>query len=362
MLGCHADTPATATSTPFTTDVSSTSPTSGAGSSTTGSAAGASTSTAAATSGTSDGSSASSEATLVNDVGWETGTTETKPAGCQGKIDFVFVMESDGALKGIQDQLADAFPKFIETIEEKFADFDYHIMIVDADDQWGTEVCTQDCPVLDCMATDLCCPFDDIPEGELCCYADYPCDVLDQVTECDWVLGAGTVIPAGRYASNKPCKIAEGRRYMATGQTKLSETFQCAARVGSSGDDRIGDALVASISPSLNGEGGCNEGFLRDDALLMVTLVASSYDDSVDFVYPWDWYDAVVEAKHGDASSVIALLIGVAECPFPDDYPCQFTKMFTHHLIEDRDVPDYGPAFEKATDLVTLACEDFIPQ
>ena len=51
--------------------------------------------------------------------------------------------------------------------------------------------------------------------------------------------------------------------------------------------------------PELNGPGGCNEGFLRDDALLMVTFAANTPDiDSAG--KPKLWADAVLAAKHGD--------------------------------------------------------------
>ena len=175
-------------------------------------------------------------------------------------------------------------------------------------------------------------------------------------------IGAGTITPAGFEASNKRCKIADGRRYMAKGQPNLAETFACAAQIGLSGDARIGDAVVGAVSPELNDGGGCNEGFLRSDALLMVTLVASGIEHSKSFIYPWDWYARVVEAKHDDPASVIALLIGSNECALPGNYPCQFVKMFPRWVVEDFGAPDYSVAFEKATDLIESACEDFIPQ
>jgi len=48
-----------------------------------------------------------------------------------------------------QEQLALAFPQFIAAIHSKFADFDYHIMVVTGDDGWGNDTCTtctQMCP------------------------------------------------------------------------------------------------------------------------------------------------------------------------------------------------------------------------
>ena len=118
---------------------------------------------------------------------------------------------------------------------------------------------------------------------------------------------------------------------------------------------------MRAISPSLNGPGGCNEGFLRDDALLMLTWLAPGGDDSKTFPYQWEWYDAVLEAKHGDPGSVIALSLSNIECPEIYDEPCQFAKLFPYHVVGYGAGP-YAPAFDEATDLVETACEAFIPQ
>ena len=144
-------------------------------------------------------------------------------------------------------------------------------------------------------------------------------------------------------------------------QPNLAEAFTCAAKVGTSGYNRLGDALVRAVSPTLNEPGGCNEGFLRDDALLVITMLAPGSDDSQTIVYPWEWYDAVVEAKHGDPGSVIALSLSNEKCPKFFDTPCEFVKMFPHHVIGDNDGP-FAPAFDEATDLIEVACEAFIPQ
>jgi len=91
---------------------------------------------------------------------------------------------------------------------------------------------------------------------------------------------------------------------------------------------RTRDALMQAISPSLNGPGGCNEGFLRDDALLMITWLAPGSDQSKGTVYPWEWYDTVVEAKHGDPNSVIALSLSNIECPKFFDTLCEFDHLW----------------------------------
>jgi hypothetical protein len=55
-----------------------------------------------------------------------------QPIGCQGKIDFLFVISSWYSMKANQVQLQEAFPAFTAMLEDEFADFDYHIMVVDA--------------------------------------------------------------------------------------------------------------------------------------------------------------------------------------------------------------------------------------
>jgi hypothetical protein len=47
-------------------------------------------------------------------------------------------------MKSSQDKLLAAFPGFIATIQAKFADFDYHIMVVDGDTEWGLITCDVD--------------------------------------------------------------------------------------------------------------------------------------------------------------------------------------------------------------------------
>jgi hypothetical protein len=148
--------------------------------------------------------------------------------------------------------------------------------------------------------------------GKPCCgIEDYPCDKLDLVTPCDTTFGAGEVFPAGGFASNMPCPIDGGRRYMVKGQTDLHDTFACAAKVGASGGGLIGQALTAAMQKDIN-DGGCNNGFLRDDALLMVTLIQTGFDiggggNISSEGYAEDWAKAVLDAKHGDPESVVML-------------------------------------------------------
>jgi hypothetical protein len=155
---------------------------------------------------------------------------------------------------------------------------------------------------------------------------------------------------------------------MVKGQTNLKDTFACAARVGGSGVAAIGEALMTAIQPALNAPGGCNAGFLREDALLMVTLIANTYDTPGGGPVvsqqgdPDTWMAAVREAKHDDLESVVMLSIlrAYPEC-HEKDRTCQMVKMFPYHVLADRDELDYSPFFNEASDLVATACAEFIP-
>ena len=284
--------------------------------------------------------------TLILDVGSVVDAGDGKPAGCHGKIDFLFVISRYGGMAGVQKQLRDAFPKFIDTIESKFPNFDYHIMVVDGDDYWGSKGCDAKCPVL--------------------CAPGYPCGYKPAF--CDAGLGVGVVFPAGMEAANKVCPIDGGRNYMVTGQTDLKATFSCVAQLGLNGAARIGEVTSIVVQPWMNDRGSCNEGFLRKDALLMVTLVSNTYDEVGGIVTsqegtPETWRDAVRDAKHGDLESVVALGIIPNEGPgcAKKDRLCQFLELFPYSLNADLWADDYAAAFDQATDLVEEACAGFVP-
>lgn len=300
--------------------------------------------TSPASTGSSDGTDSLSSSGSSGSTGTDTG--DGRPAGCDGKIDFLFVISSHPEVANNQADLQAALPQFITTIEEKFAGFDVHIMAVDATSRWGTELCDDDA-----CGPDGCPP---IP--------DYPCDMLGLLTACDETRGAGSVFPGGRKASNTPCKVAGGRRYLTMEQPDLTETFICTASVGISGHDLLGEVMTNALQPEINAPGGCNAGFLRDDALLMVTFFGGyDYQSEGD---PDSWAQAVLAAKNGDPNAVV--LTEMREIDQPpgvcdiDDRICEFVKLFPYHMISL--YPEMGAGFSAAADLVAEACEGFIPQ
>ncbi len=340
-------------------------PSSSASSSTSGPDPSTTTSTSTSSTDTS-GSDTSGEPPL--DLGTLPDFGGAAPLGCQGKIDFLFVISRHLNMSYRQKQLVAAFPEFIATIETKFADFDYHIMVVDGDGPppgawWGDPTCTAVCPNLACKIGEPCCPFNLTNfQGQPCCDdPSYPCDDLDLVTACDQAWGAGTVFPAGKYTADKPCPIDGDLRYLVKGQSNLVETFACIAGIGNSGYHLIGQALTAAVQKPINDPGGCNRGFLRDDALLLVTLIATGADETElgSKGTPTEWAQAVVDAKHGDEKAVVMFNIGDTAC-HPYDRVCEMVKMFSFHHVENAKNTDYGPAFLKAASLVEAACAGYV--
>ncbi len=337
-----------ATSTSFTTPGVTTRPdesSSGGSSSTSGSSS---------SSGSSSGSSSESAGTSTTEALFpDMGTPPDfgPDPGCKGKIDFLFVISRAGIMGPAQDQLVAAAPDFISTIQAQFDEFDVHIMVVDSEKDWWVEECEF-----------MTCPNCEVDPN-------YPCGY--KPTACDTTLGAGTIFNAGPKSMDVPCDLGE-HRYITKDTPDIQGTFECIARVGTWGNNRMGDALLGAVSPQLNASepapGGCNAGFLRDDALLVLTMIGPEDNpgggDSKDA--PWqEWRQAVVDAKHGDENAIVALgIIAGDDClptPDPDIRLCNLIPSFPNSILEHLTLEDFGDAFDKAAVLALDACSVFVP-
>jgi len=335
-----------ATTTSFTTTPSVTSrpddTSSGEASSTIAGSSSSSTS-----SGSAEGNSGSSTTdAAIPDMGMQPDFGDPSK-GCKGKIDFLFVISRTGVMWESQENFIKAFPKFIDTIRGQFDAFDVHIMVVDSEEKWTVEKCLDQCNG----------PCDVAP--------GYPCTYSPSI--CDETMGAGTVYNAGPYTENVPCGLDE-HRYMTAEDLDTPGLFECLARVGTYGFNKMGDALVGAVSPELNGPGGCNEGFLRPDALLMLTMIGPE-DSAVDLNKSkgtWQqWRQAVVDAKQGNESAIVALgIISGDDClpnTDPDIRLCDLIPSFPYSRLEHLTLKDYGPAFDKAAKMAIDACSLFVP-
>ncbi len=281
------------------------------------------------------------------DVGLKGDLADLQPVGCEGRIDFLFVISRSPSMADRQAKLIELFPHFIDSIEAEFEDLDFHIMVVsgDTDNSWGEADCNEECSLEECSSI------------------GYPCDFMDLLTACDNTAGAGIIFPAGANAANKPCKIAGGHRYLTEPEANLNETFACMAAVGTTGQSQIAQGFIEAILPAMNEPGACNDGFLRDDALLMVTFIGSGDFDSPGS--PEIWAKTLHFAKGDDPNAVVFLNITGPVLPkcAEWDRPCRFVSKFPHHVIAPRNQPEkWEQAFDEASVMVRDVCEDFMPQ
>ncbi len=329
--------------------------------STNGSSTGGSTSsTGAADDSTGQSASAEGQSTgVLRDVGTIEDFGTGQPVGCEGKVDLLFLISSLGTMKTEQTQLLASFPGFVATIQEKLGDFDVHIMSANPDGEWAGWNCEMGCN-------------DDPPK---CAANGYECNTYPKfINACDATLAAGLTFNAGSFAANRRCELFGGNRYIISGEPKLADAIECIAKVGvSGGDPPMGDALIAALDHKINAEGGCNAGFLRDDALLVVVLINDT-EDINSTSWPYQQYKAVVDAKGGDPNAIVMLGIIAQEMKDPPPPDCnyyypgdvykmqQLVRKFPNHVEGDICAPSYASFFDQAADLIGEACGQFVPQ
>jgi len=262
------------------------------------------------------------------------------------KVDLLFVIDSSGSMDDEQANLVASFPNFIDTMRDELAETDgYNVAVIRTDNN------------------DISCE----PNR----YGVF-------VTR-NYTVGSSqaTCTP---YASDL--------RYM-TQEDDLDVTFECAARVGigGDGDERPMQALMSALSSPNTDVGDCNEGFLRDDALLIVVVITDEEDDHETEAEacngkgqpgsdgePADWFDAIVAAKGGVEGNVVVLSLvgptGADACPpldkcdgglvgaEPTPRLIEFTEMFTYGYV-GAVCGDYEPFFDEAVGAIKSACDDF---
>ena len=311
----------------------------------------------------------------------EDGEDPPPPAegGCT-KVDFLFVIDNSGSMADEQHNLIESFPGFIDTITSTIDAGDFHIMTVSTDGGEGNGGGEVQCDGSDCVCEpapsccELACQFGSSCNG-------VACDDLPPVDECTYEYGSGK-----RYSGEgTDCELAGGRRWMTDAQPNLAQSFQCAAAVGAygSGDEKPMLAAREACGSGQNGPGGCDEGFLRDDAILVLTVITDEEDDNLDDLGspgdPPDWYADIVAAKGGDASAIVVLgLVGDSNLPNglcePGVDPNvdedgaeasprlqSFVQMFPHGVVGSVCAPDYTPFFAEAVSVIDFACDEFIP-
>lgn len=291
--------------------------------------------------------------------------------GCE-KVDFLFVVDNSGSMWDNQQNLANSFPGFIATIQEVLQAQDYHIMVTDSD-PWTPASSNANMDTA-CETYPTCC-YEFCGPNSTCSGFDGdtsygPCPKPPPPpTQCDATLGAGRNLDVDL----NECPIEGGKRYMNDYQPDLTSTFSCVAMAGIGGDwnEQPVNASVAAVQDDINGPGGCNEGFLRDDAILVLTVIsdANPYSGHLDMdVDVQAWHDALVEAKNGDPEAIVVL--GLFEDGHLPDGTCQKGNPHYEEFVRtfgDKGyygsvcAPDYTNFFLQAVSTIDAACDEFVP-
>lgn len=243
--------------------------------------------------------------------------------GCR-KVDYLFVIDNSASMLLYQRQLVESFSIFIEGVQQTQESLEsVHLGVVSTDTYSGN-----------------------IDNPDSSCHA----------------LGGLITKTEGHNSSEAQCgPYAEGHSYM-TERDDLDVTFPCAAQVGTTGNNEEQPlaALTEAVS-DLDQPGLCNDGFIRDDALLVVVIVSDEDDPGpVEFRY-----ERLVEAKGGHADNVVVVglinepdtecsLTGYAREGF---FLAEFIGMFTYGFVAPV-CSDYTSTFQQAIAVVEEACSD----
>jgi hypothetical protein len=257
--------------------------------------------------------------------------------GCT-KVDFLFVIDNSGSMADEQDNLTNSFPGFISGIQSSLEQVDEYQVGVVTTDAYGPNTAVPGCNVLGGLVTRT----------------------------------------GGSDSSSSVCgPYAAGNNYM-TEADDLNVTFACAADTGTAGNgiERPMDAMTNVLNKVHGGPGQCNEGFLRDDALLVLVIITDEYDGAGDIEGshsagdPMSWYDTVVASKLGIPENAVALgLLNYAggACPptnvvFDGVNIASFVDLFgVNGFLGGICEPDYGPVFAQAVGIIEDACNNFQP-
>ncbi len=242
-----------------------------------------------------------------------------------GEVDFLFVIDNSGSMGDEQNTLVNNFPAFINGIQT----------VLESVDSYNVGVVTTD-------------------------------EYSPNIAGCQ-ELSSLVVQTGGGSSSNANCgPFADGGNFM-TENDDLATDFSCAAQVGTSGSasERQMQATVEAVTGVQAGPGECNEGFIREDALLVIVIITDE-SDNASVGTAQTWYDDIVAAKAGIPENVV--VVGIINtpaggCGFDTAFEIStFIDMFGDNGFQaDICLPDYEPIFTEATAIIDVACDNFIP-
>ncbi|MBS2018069.1 MAG: VWA domain-containing protein [Deltaproteobacteria bacterium] len=250
-------------------------------------------------------------------------------------IDVLFVVDNSGSMADKQERLAKSFPGFANAIQTRLAGAkSVQVGVITSSAYYGAT----------------------------------PGSCLVRTT-------------SGPSSTNAPCLAASAPPYLDGKDPTFAPSFACVAKVGAGGDsdETPMKNLLGALDPKNLGAGGCNAGFLRPDALLVLVMITDEDDvrdaDCDSFTgggtcgspgTPDAWAAAVVKAKGGHPENVMVLSllsrkIGVCSNTVTVNLS-SFTKRFAPNgFVGDVCDASYDKFFGDALPLLDKACVSFVP-
>jgi hypothetical protein len=269
--------------------------------------------------------------------GDENGTAgDGGPMGTCQKVDLLFVIDNSGSMEDEQASLVASFGGFVSGIQAELSQAEsYHIGVVTTD-----------------------------------AYSDNGAGCTS--------LGALVTSTGGSASSNQNCEpFSSGARYLDETEPDLATKFSCIAQVGisGSGDEIQAQAGYHAVSPAMNAPGACNEGFIRDDALLVVVIISDENDTEVCIPFfgcmggsegdPVDWFNKFKAYKNGIQENIVVLaLVGDGDNDCGADNCSRLialTNWFFNGSVGDICAPSYETFFNDAIAVIDDACDNFTP-
>jgi len=248
--------------------------------------------------------------------------------GCS-KVDFLFVIDNSGSMSAQQAQMLASFDGFITAIQDSLEGSvdSYHVGVISSD---AYSANAPGCTTLGALVSQT--------------------------------------------QASGMCNFAEGGRF-ATEADDLSVAFPCMASLGTfgSGVEQPITGAIASFDPSLTGPGGCNEGFLRDDAILVVVVLTddppvSTMDDANLMLDTTGWNPAFVAAKNNDPEALVVIgfvpYMDVSCVVFNSESPnlIDFVQSFGEQgVLSSICEADFAPSFAETIATITTTCQNFEP-
>ncbi len=233
-------------------------------------------------------------------------------------LDVLFVVDNSSSMAEEQERLARGMPALVEVLESLEGISQVHAAIVDTDG-------------------------------------------LPGFFDCDHRLGAGR----REDAEGNDCGLRAESRYLELGRDPLGEGVSCLTRVGTNGAANEAPAwamLEALRDPT--SPGACNSGFLREEGVLLVTIITDS-DDLTTPGLPATWRDEVLSMRDPDRVVMLGLLgtsleldVTDSETSAPGVRIGSFIRGFRHHRIGDISAPSYAPFLAGAVTQVSALCSE----